>query len=81
MKMPNSQTAATLAVVAEPMTQKRGRLSDMKMNSMPIVSEDNHNIIRAENCIRCRQCKSQTIFSCSRCQVELHPKCFEAYHL
>ena len=81
MKTPNPQTTATLAVVAEPMTQKRGRPSDMKMYSMPIAAEDNHNIIRAENCIRCRQCKSQTIFSCSKHQVGLHPKCFEAYHL
>lgn len=39
-----------------------------------------HEIIRANKRRRCAKCKSQTIFTCKKCNVGLHPKCFEKYH-
>jgi DNA excision repair protein ERCC-6 len=30
--------------------------------------------------IRCRWCKSNTVYGCSKCRVSLHPKCFAAFH-
>ena len=41
-----------------------------------------HIIIEEENKARrrCRQCKSTTIYMCKKCQVHLHPDCFEVFH-
>ncbi|XP_066471482.1 piggyBac transposable element-derived protein 2-like [Tiliqua scincoides] len=30
---------------------------------------------------RCRQCKSQTVYSCRKCKVHVHPACFEEFHI
>lgn len=30
--------------------------------------------------LRCAQCHSQTIYQCKKCNVALHPKCFDIYH-
>lgn len=29
---------------------------------------------------RCKQCQSRTVYLCSKCQVPLHPDCFENFH-
>lgn len=29
---------------------------------------------------RCAECHSQTVYQCKKCNVTLHPKCFEKYH-
>ncbi|XP_055848110.1 piggyBac transposable element-derived protein 3-like [Episyrphus balteatus] len=39
-----------------------------------------HTVIKTEKRLRCRKCSSQTIFSCRKCNIPLHPKCFEEYH-
>lgn len=40
----------------------------------------NHTIVNTGKRLRCRQCQSQTVFSCEKCKVSVHPKCFDAYH-
>lgn len=42
-----------------------------------------HIIIREANSARkkCRFCKSTTIYVCKKCNVHLHPDCFEAFHI
>lgn len=39
-----------------------------------------HNVVRSERRARCRYCQNQTIFECSKCGINLHPKCFSDYH-
>lgn len=40
-----------------------------------------HLVVYHENQIRCRKCHKKVQFSCSRCEVGLHPKyCFVEYH-
>lgn len=29
---------------------------------------------------RCGECHSQTVYQCKKCNITLHPKCFEKYH-
>lgn len=54
-------------------------------NALPIeVRFDNigHIIMEHENKARrrCRQCKSNTIYMCKKCQVHLHTDCFNQFH-
>jgi len=39
-----------------------------------------HLIIRKQIRRRCRNCQSQTIYLCKKCNVFLHPDCFEEFH-
>lgn len=41
-----------------------------------------HVIVEEENKARrrCRQCKNNTIYMCSKCQVHLHTNCFQSFH-
>lgn len=39
-----------------------------------------HIVMRTNSRNRCRFCKSQTIFKCSKCDVHVHPKCFDDFH-
>lgn len=39
-----------------------------------------HIIEKGSTRLRCRHCKSQTVFKCSKCKVGVHPKCFDTYH-
>lgn len=41
-----------------------------------------HNIAKGilESRRRCRQCKSQTVYVCNKCNVSLHVKCSLDYH-
>ena len=52
-------------------------------NALPyaIRTDDiGHLIIRKEVRRRCRNCQSQTIYFCKKCNVFLHPDCFEQFH-
>ncbi|MPC61742.1 hypothetical protein E2C01_055817 [Portunus trituberculatus] len=41
----------------------------------------NHIVIKTpEKKNVCKHCKSRTLYRCRRCNVGLHPDCFEAYH-
>lgn len=40
-----------------------------------------HNVTKRNNRIRCRCCGSHTVYFCSKCNVALHAKCFNDYHL
>ena len=41
----------------------------------------NHFIVCCDQARSCRQCKGRASFRCKKCDLGLHPKCFEAYHL
>lgn len=59
-----------------------GRLSCLKSFSDPRKISGEHYIMRnAEGRrIRCRQCKSTTLYICCQCGIGIHPKCFASYH-
>ena len=41
----------------------------------------NHLIAPCSQAKLCRQCKGRASYVCQKCNVGLHPKCFEAYHM
>lgn len=52
-------------------------------NALPTAirqDEIGHLIIRKDVRRRCRNCKSQTIYFCKKCNVFLHPDCFQEFH-
>ncbi|CAI6377591.1 unnamed protein product [Macrosiphum euphorbiae] len=52
-------------------------------NSLPdAIRKDgmDHIIIKDDVRRRCRHCSSQTIYSCRKCLVSLHPHCFAIFH-
>lgn len=64
----------------DPIVNQRGRPSSLQIGSKPAVAEGNHTVIKREKRLRCRFCKSQTVYACSACNVGVHPKCFNRYH-
>ena len=62
-----------------PQSQK-GRPSKTNFDRRTLLS--GHLIAKDESNVRvrCRHCKSTTVFRCIQCNVGIHPKCFEAYH-
>ena len=65
-------------------TSSHGPGRDNKLKRFPYMKSINIGHMVVENPdkkrLRCRSCKSVTIYSCSKCNVGLHPKCFSAYH-
>lgn len=58
-----------------------GEISDD--DDLPNFNLANHIVVEDKNKkrMRCKVCKSNSIFRCSKCNVSLHPqKCFETYH-
>jgi DNA excision repair protein ERCC-6 len=58
-------------------------LGQPSQNSLPdAIRKDciDHIIIKDTVRRRCRQCSSQTIYSCKKCTVSLHPHCFAMFH-
>lgn len=51
-------------------------------NKMPRLSVPNHLVWKPPNTTRkrCAKCHSQTVYQCKKCNVSLHPKCFDEYH-
>lgn len=39
-----------------------------------------HMVVNMNKRGRCRYCKSQTVFACNKCNVPVHPKCFDSSH-
>ena len=66
--------------VKDPIVSQLGRPTLLQICSKPDVGERNHSITKREKRLRCRFCKSQTIYACSACNVGVHPKCFSRYH-
>lgn len=44
------------------------------------TDQHGHLIVRDGNRRRCRQCQSNTIYKCERCNCYLHPDCFKEFH-
>jgi len=44
--------------------------------------EENHHWIRIKNQRRCAKkgCNGTSVFFCTKCNVGLHPECFEKFH-
>lgn len=55
------------------------KTADVVSNSLRNDRVD-HLVVQTGRRNRCRSCKSQTVFMCSKCNVYVHPKCFSAYH-
>lgn len=60
----------------------RGRPSRNSLPDDVRYSNIGHIIIQEENKARrkCRLCKSHTIFKCDKCNVHIHPRCFDDFH-
>jgi DNA excision repair protein ERCC-6 len=79
IKLLNTQ-APTLMRDQEPQQIHTGCPSLLSEIARPSVSHHYHSIVRNSKRLRCRHCKSQTIFKCSQCNYGLHPKCFDHLH-
>ena len=44
------------------------------------IDQGNHMIIKTGKKGVCKQCGNRTYYRCRRCDVGLHPDCFELYH-
>lgn len=64
----------------EPHHNRTGRPSMISEISRPSMIQTNHTIVRNSKRLRCRHCKSQTIFMCNQCKIGLHPRCFNNFH-
>lgn len=51
-------------------------LSEVRLDNVGHLIEKNHENWRR----RCKVCKSQTVFMCTKCRVPLHSGCFASYH-
>ena len=51
-------------------------------SNLPRINERVHAVMRSiENKFRrCKFCKKHTIFTCKKCNIHLHTKCFDDYH-
>ena len=65
----NTSRIHTLPALS-PSTQADVRMDNG--NHLVIKTPDRKNV--------CKHCKSRTLYRCRRCNVGLHPDCFEAYH-
>ena len=51
-------------------------------HNLPKNTVKQHVIWRPENHRRrCRECHLATVYQCKKCNVALHPKCFDDYHI
>lgn len=66
------------SMAKEPQHTRPGPISSL--TRIGNTSGSNHSILKTNKRLRCRQCKSQTIFVCKSCNVGVHPKCFDRFH-
>ena len=59
----------------------QGQKVTSKLTDIARYDGMNHFIVSCEQARSCRQCKGRASFRCKKCEVGLHPKCFEVYHL
>ena len=68
--------------------EKNGCRPTIAPGTLEVVKKDqgNHMIVKTKKANVCRNCKDEknlekrTCYRCGRCDVGLHPDCFEAYH-
>lgn len=88
MKMPlldfiRSCVEMTVMIHGETNTSRINILPALTTSTLSDVRRDNgnHLIIKTPNRKNvCNHCKKRTFYRCCRCNVGLHPDCFEAYH-
>ena len=76
LKTPKSSNS----ISKEPEARRLGPPSNVTVIQRHQDVNSNHTIVKSSRRLRCRQCKSQTIFICSTCRVGVHAKCFELFH-
>ena len=59
---------------------EKGRPSKTNFGKRTLVSGHLFAKDESDRRVRCRHRKSTTTFICIQCNVEIHAKCFEAYH-
>lgn len=76
----NSRRSAAIANEAKSKLNKVKKEAVVVSNAFRTDRVD-HVVVKNDKRSRCRLCKSQTVFKCTKCEVGLHPKCFEEYHI
>lgn len=59
----------------------QGRKVTSKLTDIARYDGKDHWIVQCEQAKVCRHCKGRASFKCRKCDVGLHPKCFEGYHI
>lgn len=80
------EIATNLLLYQEQMQEDVQEISDLeeakRPPGLPLVDVLEHVIWKIPDSKRkrCGYCHSQTIYQCKKCNIALHPKCFDEYH-